>query len=498
MLTQAVVRIRIRLYSLARSANWRVLGFLLACVLASTTGCRSTFGPNATGEPSYDRLLEIENSSALKSSPAPSKAAFAQHQVTQRRPGGNSASSRFAELEEDTEQHSQDMAAKRSISDLDEEDLNSIDAETQILRQTQLALGKSADKASGLNEQPLQATKTSTTVRKATSQSSTDEELVMRLTDKDDAKQADVEQPEYLSKESVKLEKLAGDRRPKSAADEPTIRKATTGAVQPASHESSKGLDRSAKPAFTVEEEAEQAEDTLTWQEHLRQAILQLNQSSSQQLAMPQERLRQAMIARLLSLSLNDREAMLDPIEGLQPHEQDYVNYQLSAIFDAVDPEANPVSSRKWSLVMLNQRKANTHLASLSNLEINNMAFCTEVIDFGLTTPFPSNKFLPDQEVLLYLELDNFVCEKSKDGKAYETQLQGSYEIVDSNGRRIADQMLPADSHICKNIRRDYFIAYRIYMPPKVSPGSYTLKLTIEDLKGRKFGQADIQFQIQQ
>ncbi|HAC92645.1 MAG TPA: hypothetical protein DCF63_18740 [Planctomycetaceae bacterium] len=146
---------------------------------------------------------------------------------------------------------------------------------------------------------------------------------------------------------------------------------------------------------------------------------------------------------------------------------------------------------------MLSQRKASEELAALSHLEINNLSFCTDVESFGVIAKFPDYKFTADKEVLLYCELDNFVSEKSKDGKGFETQLQGSYEVVDASGKRVADQSLPLDSHVCRNKRRDYFIAYRIYIPQKIEPGKYSLKLTVEDVKGRKFGQSQIPFQVQ-
>ncbi len=96
--------------------------------------------------------------------------------------------------------------------------------------------------------------------------------------------------------------------------------------------------------------------------------------------------------------------------------------------------------------------------------------------------------------MLLYCELDNFQAEQVKDG--FETQLQGSYEIVDAGGRRVAELLLPVDSDVCRHQRRDYFIAYRIYMPQQIATGRYQLRLTIEDMKGRKFGQTNLDFQI--
>jgi hypothetical protein len=208
----------------------------------------------------------------------------------------------------------------------------------------------------------------------------------------------------------------------------------------------------------------------------------------------PAEQLHFAANQRLLSLALGDLNQALEPIEGLQSHEQEYFRQQLQALHNAIDPAGNPVLARRWTLALDAQRKASTHLAAVSNLEVRSAAFCTSVESFGVITKFAAPQFRPNQEMLLYCELDNFVAEPVKDG--YETQLQGSYEIVDSAGRRIADQLLPVDSDVCRNQRRDYFIAYRIYMPSQIPAGRYQLKLTIEDMKGRKFGQTALDFQI--
>ncbi len=202
------------------------------------------------------------------------------------------------------------------------------------------------------------------------------------------------------------------------------------------------------------------------------------------------------MVDRLLHLSLGDIAAASEPIEGLQTSGQDFIRHSLKSLYEVTNPTGNPVEIKRYTLAMLSQREALSHLAAVSNLEVRNATFCTEVDGFGVVSKFPQYAFKSDQELLLYCELDNFVSTHTE-GKGYETQLQGSYEIVDSNGRRIADQLLPMDSHLCRNQRRDYFIAYRIYMPQKIEAGKYQLKLTVEDMKGRKFGQSTLDFQIQ-
>jgi hypothetical protein len=104
--------------------------------------------------------------------------------------------------------------------------------------------------------------------------------------------------------------------------------------------------------------------------------------------------------------------------------------------------------------------------------------------------------------VILYVEVENFATEQKSLG--YETELQGSYQIFDMAGRIVAERQLPLDREACRNHRRDYFLAYMIYMPDGIADGKYRLELTVEDRKasgsyeGRKLGQGMIEFAIRQ
>lgn len=206
-------------------------------------------------------------------------------------------------------------------------------------------------------------------------------------------------------------------------------------------------------------------------------------------------RISQEMTLRMLYVANRQLEEAMRPIEGLTESERDYMRHQAQALYEASNPDAMPVKSRKWSLVMNSQRAATDQLAAVSNLDIKSVAFCTDVQGYGVITKFPNNVFKPDQDLLLYCELENVSADEVKEG--FETQLQGSYEIIDPNGRRIADQLLPMEKEICQNHRRDYFIVYRIYTPMQIGPGNYQLRLTVEDMKAKKFGQASLDFQIQ-
>lgn len=226
----------------------------------------------------------------------------------------------------------------------------------------------------------------------------------------------------------------------------------------------------------------------------LAHALIAKLQQTEADVLNPDEKIDWGKKRRLVNLVLDDLDAAAEPIDGLQAEAQDYFRDTLQGLYDATDINGNPVASRRLTLALRSHRKAADSLSKLANLEVSNLAFCTEVNSFGVVTKFPDYKFRPNHHVLLYGELDNFVSESVRAGA--ETQLLGSYEILSSDGRRIADQILPEDTDLCARKRRDFYVAYEFHLPSTIEPGRYTLKLTIEDMKGHKFGQSSIDFEI--
>lgn len=237
------------------------------------------------------------------------------------------------------------------------------------------------------------------------------------------------------------------------------------------------------------------ATNSPTWRQSVNQAIeileKQIRETSTSDDSL---RVSQEITLRLLYVSQRRLDDALRPIEHMSGSEQEFVRHEMQALYEASNPDAMPVRSRHWSLVMNSQREATNSLAAASNLEVKAVAFCTDVERYGVITKFPKTQFHADQEVLLYCEIENVAAEKVRNG--FETQLQGSYEILDAQGRKVADQLLPMEPELCQNHRRDYFIVYKIYMPQQIASGNYQLRLTIEDMKARKFGQGQVDFQI--
>ena len=284
---------------------------------------------------------------------------------------------------------------------------------------------------------------------------------------------------------------------PASAVLDPsTTRIVQASAVSPIA--SSSVLPSSSPPALipTPLSNAVLPSSPSTWRQSLTQAIEQLEKQVKETPARDDNlRISQEVTLRMLYVSQRRLEDAVRSIDKLSENEQEYFRHQMHALYEASNPEAMPVRSRHWSLVMNSQREATNHLAAASNLEVRSVAFCTEVERYGVITKFPKYQFQPDQELLLYCEIENVAANKVK-GQGYESQLQGSYEIIDSQGRKVADQLLPMEPEICQNHRRDYFIVYKIFTPQQIAAGNYQLRLTVEDMKAHKFGQSQLDFQV--
>jgi hypothetical protein len=127
-------------------------------------------------------------------------------------------------------------------------------------------------------------------------------------------------------------------------------------------------------------------------------------------------------------------------------------------------------------------------------LTLKNLTFCTEVTSFGVYKPLEQREFAPGQEVLLYVEIDNFQSESREDG--FHTALDSRYVLADPQGKQIAEHHFGVTDDLCRNQRRDFFIRYQFRLPTDIQPGTYTLQLTISDTLGGKSGQTPVQLVI--
>jgi len=206
----------------------------------------------------------------------------------------------------------------------------------------------------------------------------------------------------------------------------------------------------------------------------------------------------QLRLAYLLADRLDDAVAAVDSLDPPQQEAYKNLMFGLGVWLSPDEAHRTPLRSAK---VLKSLREATADLSMASKLELRNLAFCEKVDSYGWYTEFPRSEFAPKQQVILYVEVENFAAEH-KSAAGYETELQGRYEILDASGQIVAERELPLDKEVCRNHRRDYYLWYRIYLPDEIAPGKYRLELSIEDRKagakyqGRKFGEGMIEFAI--
>lgn len=206
----------------------------------------------------------------------------------------------------------------------------------------------------------------------------------------------------------------------------------------------------------------------------------------------------QLRLAYLSAGRLDDAVSGVESLDSTQSEAFKELMFGLGVWLSPDESSRVPLRSAK---VLHSLRDATSELAAAGKLEVRNLVFCERVDSFGWYSEFPRKEFQPRQQVILYAEVENFAAEH-KGGTGYETELHGSYVILDSSGQEVASRQLQTDKEVCRNHRRDYFLAYRIYMPEGISPGKYRLELTVEDLKakgkyqGRKLGEGVIEFAI--
>ncbi|MGW8256865.1 MAG: hypothetical protein ACWGMZ_05215 [Thermoguttaceae bacterium] len=234
-------------------------------------------------------------------------------------------------------------------------------------------------------------------------------------------------------------------------------------------------------------------ENPLSWQEHLTQAIRELENTRKSDVKAEEGLTRQARL-RMLYVLNDRRDDALKPIAGAQPAMQEFWSKELYGLAMLLehDQKSGVLDSAAASKQFFSEAVA--RLGETAGLVVRNLAFCTAVQSYGCFTPFTKNEFIPDQEVLLYAEIENFASESTP--KGYHTALKSSYQIFDGFGHRVAEHSFSTTEEYCKNPRRDFFIGFHLRMPQRINPGKYTLKLTIEDETCQKVGQSSLEFSI--
>jgi hypothetical protein len=127
-------------------------------------------------------------------------------------------------------------------------------------------------------------------------------------------------------------------------------------------------------------------------------------------------------------------------------------------------------------------------------LKLSHLTFCKSVYGYGAYEPYDEARFSPADQLLLYVEVENYHSESTKDG--FATKLGATYQILDERGERVDGGDFPVVEDRCRSRRRDFHIQYGLVLPDKIAPGKYQLRLSLRDLESDQVGQSTIGFEI--
>jgi hypothetical protein len=214
------------------------------------------------------------------------------------------------------------------------------------------------------------------------------------------------------------------------------------------------------------------------WRDELAAAITQLQRTAPAQAASAED-LHAHMRLRALQLLAGQHERAYAPIPGATPAQQDYWSKQLFAMAAYLDsqPQLDEKLRARAALAPLDDARAK--LSELAALEIRHLAFAKSVDGFGAYQPRDAGLFHPGELLTLYAEIENFRSTSTASG--FHTTLGASYRLLDAAGTRIDGNQFGDVTDDCRVRRRDFHMQYGIPLPKQLSPGRYTLELTVTD-----------------
>ncbi len=234
-------------------------------------------------------------------------------------------------------------------------------------------------------------------------------------------------------------------------------------------------------------------EPNLDWREHLDAAVHQLERETAEVPGSSADVNRHVAL-RMMYLVAGRRDDALRPIPGIGAAQQDFWAKEIYGLSTYLDNQRITDPARRAAEAAWHLQEAVRRLNESGPLSLKNLAFCSEVKSFGVYKKFDKYEFKPDQNVILYAEVQNFKIEASE--KGYRTALRSSYQILDSHGNRVAEHEYPVAEEVCQNARSDFFFPLILTLPRRINEGDYTLQLTLEDTLSQKLSQSSITLTI--
>ncbi len=165
-------------------------------------------------------------------------------------------------------------------------------------------------------------------------------------------------------------------------------------------------------------------------------------------------------------------------------------NSVLATLSTATGPETPDEATLAYHL-----NAAVESLESYAPLQINALCFCRKIDGFGHYDSLESPAVRPGQRLLLYCELAGLRYESDREN--FRARISSRVEILDADkGTPVWSETQGQGEDVCRRRRRDFYVNYGFVVPAKLSPGSYSLRLSQTDLVADKTVTAEVPFTV--
>jgi len=188
-------------------------------------------------------------------------------------------------------------------------------------------------------------------------------------------------------------------------------------------------------------------------------------------------------LANVSQLSSEDRDLLLALMDG------------LSNFRDAVRNDGNVMLNRKIRPLL----EMTDRLRSQAQLSIPTVAFCSQVLSYGVYSPMPSSRFPAgrNNDLIVYCEVANFTSIQGNDA-IWRTRLRQEMVLYTNTGLAVWPAKSNADVFLdqSRNRRHDFFISRLVRLPSSLAPGKYVLKITLLDEQSNRIVEASAPLEI--
>jgi hypothetical protein len=200
---------------------------------------------------------------------------------------------------------------------------------------------------------------------------------------------------------------------------------------------------------------------------------------------------------RMLYLADGQDDKALASIAGTDAEIEEIIHAQVNALIAARSSSGRDPAT--WANRQLDSTESlRKMLGAKADLSVPKVALCTEITGFGLYKPIEPAEFQARRKnlLLVYIEVENFVSKKTPSG-LYRTLLSVRQSLVSQDGQELWSKKDENIEDLARRQRRDFYLTIGpIAIPKSLAPGSYILKVEVEDALAGKMNSAVAKFKL--